>query len=232
MTAVFGYYGKIPALGDFLRGGLSPDFIAEWDGFLQSLLVAGREGLETRWQDCYFSAPIWRFALAPSVCGSMAVAGVTMPSVDRVGRQFPLTLAAQSKAQTAWAAYRSIEASLPDLETIALMMLEDSATVAMLEKRLCALIPISVQEPPKTATVGTARLISHEGSDTGDLIVDGLLADPDPHRSIWVTQLGTSQRAMVLPGLPDGPVEAAVLFDPTHSAWRDSLESDLLEAQS
>ena len=39
-------------------------------------------------------APIWRFALAPGVAGPLPMLGVMMPSVDRVGRQFPLTLAA------------------------------------------------------------------------------------------------------------------------------------------
>src|SRR5262249_23889417 len=38
--------------------------------------------------------PIWRFALSPGLCGAGAATGVLMPSVDRVGRYFPLTIVA------------------------------------------------------------------------------------------------------------------------------------------
>ena len=43
----------------------------------------------------YLTSPVWRFAIAEGVCGSGAYAGVMVPSVDRVGRYFPLTLAVQ-----------------------------------------------------------------------------------------------------------------------------------------
>jgi len=39
------------------------------------------------------SAPVWRFQLAPGVCGPLAWRGLFFASVDRVGRYFPLTLA-------------------------------------------------------------------------------------------------------------------------------------------
>jgi type VI secretion system protein ImpM len=46
------------------------------------------------WLPTWNMAPIWRFALSPGCCGRDAVLGLWMPSVDRVGRQFPLTFAA------------------------------------------------------------------------------------------------------------------------------------------
>jgi type VI secretion system protein ImpM len=39
-------------------------------------------------------APVWRFALPDAMCGPDAILGLWMPSVDRVGRHFPLMLAA------------------------------------------------------------------------------------------------------------------------------------------
>ncbi len=39
-------------------------------------------------------APIWRFLLPAGACGAQAALGVWLPSVDRVGRQFPLALCA------------------------------------------------------------------------------------------------------------------------------------------
>ncbi len=48
-----------------------------------------------RWRDAYLAGPAWRFVLAEGVCGTGAYAGVLMPSVDRVGRCFPLTIVSQ-----------------------------------------------------------------------------------------------------------------------------------------
>ncbi len=39
-------------------------------------------------------APVWRFALPEGMCGPIAILGLWMPSVDRVGRHFPLMFAA------------------------------------------------------------------------------------------------------------------------------------------
>ncbi|MBF3348253.1 type VI secretion system-associated protein TagF, partial [Pseudomonas aeruginosa] len=45
------------------------------------------------WLDAYLTSPLWRFAIAPGLLGGEAVTGVVMPSIDRVGRYFPLTVA-------------------------------------------------------------------------------------------------------------------------------------------
>jgi len=50
------------------------------------------------WLDSYLTAPIWRFLLSSGVCGQMPMLGVMMPSVDRVGRYFPLTVVVELPA--------------------------------------------------------------------------------------------------------------------------------------
>ncbi|MEO0912830.1 MAG: type VI secretion system-associated protein TagF, partial [Pseudomonadota bacterium] len=95
MTSHFGAFGKIPALGDFFRIGLPPAFTEPWDAWVQAGLLAAREAFGADWDGHYNSAPIWRFSLAANLAGAKPVQGVIMCSVDRVGRQFPLTLAAQ-----------------------------------------------------------------------------------------------------------------------------------------
>ena len=92
----FGAYGKMPALGDFFRLGAEREFVTPWDLWLQSTLLAARQDLGEGFEACYMSAPIWRFSLPPGVAGTQGAVGVLMPSVDRVGRQFPLTLLAQT----------------------------------------------------------------------------------------------------------------------------------------
>jgi type VI secretion system protein ImpM len=90
-----GFYGKLPCKGDFLQRRVSQEFVDAWDAWLQQCLFVSREQLQGRWLDAYLTSPIWRFALSDGVCGSGAYAGVMLPSVDRVGRYFPLTLVAQ-----------------------------------------------------------------------------------------------------------------------------------------
>jgi type VI secretion system protein ImpM len=90
-----GLYGKLPSHGDFLRRRTSDEFVEVWDSWLQECVAATRARFGERWLDMYLTSPAWRFVCAPGVCGPDAVIGVMVPSVDRVGRYFPLTLVAQ-----------------------------------------------------------------------------------------------------------------------------------------
>jgi len=88
-----GFFGKTPSLGDFVSRKLPQDFIVPWDAWLQHSITASKQQLDDRWLDVYLTSPIWRFALSPGVCGESAWYGVIIPSVDKVGRYFPFTLA-------------------------------------------------------------------------------------------------------------------------------------------
>jgi type VI secretion system protein ImpM len=90
-----GFFGKLPSHGDFLRRRMSDRFVAVWDGWLQECLAASRAELGDRWLDVYLTSPAWRFACGEGACSAAPVFGVMVPSVDRVGRYFPLTLAAE-----------------------------------------------------------------------------------------------------------------------------------------
>ena len=87
-----GLYGKLPTHGDFLRRRVTDDFVDTWDPWLQHCVANSRAVLGEPWLDIYLTSPVWRFALTPNMCGAAAVAGLLVPSVDRVGRYFPLTL--------------------------------------------------------------------------------------------------------------------------------------------
>ncbi len=89
-----GFYGKLPARGDFVRHGLPRDFIDPWDQWLDGVLSITRSESGDAWLPAYLEAPVWRFALPAGLCGSRPVLGVTMPSVDKAGRYFPITFAA------------------------------------------------------------------------------------------------------------------------------------------
>jgi type VI secretion system protein ImpM len=92
-ATVPGWFGKIPNLGDFASRRLPEGFIRRWDRWLQGGLAQSRGELGEAWIDTYLVAPILRFWVAPGTLGPNAWTGLLMPSVDRVGRHFPLTLA-------------------------------------------------------------------------------------------------------------------------------------------
>ena len=92
-----GFYGKIPARGDFVQAGLPRSFTDPWADWMQRMLAASRAILGEAWLPAWLEAPVWRFMLAPGVCGPDAALGLWLPSVDRIGRYFPLTLALLTK---------------------------------------------------------------------------------------------------------------------------------------
>jgi type VI secretion system protein ImpM len=89
-----GLFGKLPSHGDFLRRRASDAFVDAWDTWLRACLPASREALGERWLNLYLTSPAWRFVCAAGACGPAPVIGLMVPSVDRVGRYFPLTLVA------------------------------------------------------------------------------------------------------------------------------------------
>jgi type VI secretion system protein ImpM len=96
--ASIGFFGKLPCNGDFLQRRMPDGFLDVWDPWLQESIHASRQALQERWLNIYLTSPIWRFVLTSSACGSGAYAGVLAPSVDRVGRYFPLTVVTQIDA--------------------------------------------------------------------------------------------------------------------------------------
>lgn len=89
-----GYFGKVSTHGDFVGRRLPSALVAAWDRWLQACIQASRAQLGERWLDHYLTSPVWRFAVAPGVLDAEGIGGVLMPSVDRVGRYFPLMIAA------------------------------------------------------------------------------------------------------------------------------------------
>ncbi|PKA43460.1 type VI secretion system-associated protein TagF (plasmid) [Rhizobium sullae] len=81
-----GFFGKLPAMGDFVTRGLTASFVGPWDRWITRHLVH-------RFSEGSVSAHLaLRFILGPEAFGPMT--GVVMASADRAGRRFPLTIAA------------------------------------------------------------------------------------------------------------------------------------------
>lgn len=91
-----GLYGKLPAKRDFIAVAAPRPFLAVWEPWLQGSISASRTVLGPAWQEAFLRAPIWRFWLGQEVAGA-AMIGALMPSVDGIGRYFPLTIFAQAE---------------------------------------------------------------------------------------------------------------------------------------
>jgi type VI secretion system protein ImpM len=144
-----GWYGKIPCMGDFVSRRLPASFINTWDLWLQHAIAASRAQLGDRWLDLYLTGPIWRFALMPGALpGNTDMwAGVLMPSVDKVGRYFPLTIALRIEPRPgAMAAAFAAQSWYASLERIALAMLDVDAQPDDLDRNL-AENPFPAPEP-------------------------------------------------------------------------------------
>ncbi|KIC47854.1 type VI secretion system-associated protein TagF [Tateyamaria sp. ANG-S1] len=88
-----GFFGKIPQAGDFVSGGLPRDVETTFDHWLRAAMRESQKSLGRGWLDAFLVTPVWRFVLETGGRGPDPVAGVMMPSVDRVGRYFPLVIA-------------------------------------------------------------------------------------------------------------------------------------------
>jgi type VI secretion system protein ImpM len=120
-----GIFGKLPWLGDFVTRRLPHSFVEPWDDWLQRGMATTREALGDGWLDSFVTAPVWRFLL-PAGSAGPAMAGVLMPSVDRVGRYFPLTLASPLGADPGPEAPLLAAGWFDALERTALAALDDA----------------------------------------------------------------------------------------------------------
>jgi type VI secretion system protein ImpM len=137
-----GFFGKVTSHGDFVGRRLAASFQQGWDGWLQAGMQHSKQALAERWAPTYLSSPIWRFALARGVCGENAWVGLMMPSVDRVGRHFPLTLAACIDGQESLLDCASLHDDwFQDLEELALSSLAEGFSLDDFDTALCNLGP-------------------------------------------------------------------------------------------
>ncbi|MGI3170842.1 type VI secretion system-associated protein TagF [Pseudooceanicola sp. C21-150M6] len=214
--ATFGIFGKISGMGDFLKRGLTPEFCSHWDSWLQDRLPAAQDRLGARWRALYFSAPIWRFHLPAGLIGPAPVMGVIMPSVDRVGREFPLTLAGPAQGQ-GLATHLAADPVFRQLEDAALETLEDGASLDQLEARLKDLAP---GDPPVISGGSDAVLVRGSGALLPVLAVGR--GGGDQEAALWSSQIDGEARLMKTAGLPDLAGFAA-LFDPLADIWTGSV---------
>lgn len=211
MTA--GWYGKLPALGDFAQRRLEQDFITGWDAWLQGGIIESQRILGAEWLATYLRAPVWRFVLASGVLGARSWSGILLPSVDRVGRYFPLTVCAPLPTFN-WSAPETavLDAWMNRIEEAARACLSHDATVAGFESALAAAGTADLAPPPLTAAMLTplkarsraCALPRNPGHPPAfDLLAGEALNELLGGYSLWWDSDGLQARAFA--HLPPGP---------------------------
>ena len=211
-----GWYGKLPTLGDFASRRLEADFIEPWDLWLGDGLQAQRESMGDAWLDAYLQSPPWRFVLMPGVLHGfdpqLLIAGVLMPSVDRVGRYFPLTIAASIPSLPSTAAgYEALLGWMHRLEDTALDALQDDWTIEELEDALSVLAPpagspdapVDHLEPCRAALVAAL-------AGPGEFVAIDDVANRKELAAVFAGVGGMSAQAMPVIGEPIGHPGMAV----------------------
>lgn len=89
MTAIV--WGKLPAHGDFIARGLSAAARDALDDWLAASLAAAQAVLGAGFEHQYDAAQPWRFAEAEA--DGRWLVGALAPSVDAVGRRYPVLVA-------------------------------------------------------------------------------------------------------------------------------------------
>lgn len=135
-----GFFGKVRSHGDFVSRRLPPEMQVPFDAWIQAWLVQSKLELGADWLPIWSRSPLWRFVLAPGVCGPQAWTGVMMPSADRVGRCFPLILATGLRAAPILRDCLTRHACWFDhVEELALSSLGQTFSIASLDGALQAL---------------------------------------------------------------------------------------------
>ena len=88
-----GFYGKLPARGDFVSARVPATFKNTWDDWAQLLVTACKNIANENTTEVWHKLPVYRFYLSAGIAGDNAWVGITLPSQDSVGRLFPFCIA-------------------------------------------------------------------------------------------------------------------------------------------
>ncbi len=208
----FGYFGKLPTLGDFVHQVLPQDFANGWHEWLQQSMASARQALGDDCLTYYLNCPVWKFLLSPGVCGVQAVAGLTIPSVDKVGRYFNFTLATVLPVGIDPCTYAlNNRDGLAELENLALDILEEDYPQQEIELKVRDL---SLQFKTASAAchdieagAGFIRTSQNEAlpfaDHAGGLLSHLITRDLGDYSIWWYGQTGQTRSQMVVcSGLP------------------------------
>lgn len=233
ITNTLGYYGKVPTQGDFISKGLPRSFIEPWDIWLQEAIFTSQRQLGQQWLEYYLTSPIYHFVLSPGICGDTGWLGVVIPSVDKIGRYYPMTISLMIDASINPFVTLQKQQWFARLEQLALSCLHENYSLDVFNQAIGQLqqepighfvnTPSSMQKL-YSQTYHSAWHLSINGEDrlTGLFasMLDSVLKEQCFAYSLWLTQGSEVVQPSFLfaEGLP--PFEGmAALFDGNWQQW-------------
>jgi type VI secretion system protein ImpM len=222
-----GLYGKLPSKRDFVSIETPRNFLNLWEPWLAECLTQSRESLgDTEWREAFGEAPVWRFSLA-SAPGATGLFGAFTPSMDAIGRYFPLTLVAQEAAAAA-ASFAKPEADSCQIwfdaaEEFLLSILEGDCSRDTIDaglKHLGALDGETRDKSPEATSIAFSWLDDDDEANArplGEIFAEGRLRQGATAAGVnyWWT-LGCESyrpRALVQKSMPDPAHFAAMLTE-------------------
>lgn len=219
--ALPGFFGKLPARGDFVGRRLDHGFRSGFDAWLGRSIAASQRGLGAAWLPAYLNAPIWRFVLGPGSCGAPPAVGVVMPSVDRVGRYFPLVLAVQlPDCRSPGRLFRTAAPWFERAEEVVLTSLDDEFDLDAFDREVGGLGLPEYQAGEAGGDRAMRLAFGGDLADTYARILDQVLLGGDVPFSLWWTTGSDRVRASVLmvSGMP-APGSFAAFLDGQWASW-------------
>jgi type VI secretion system protein ImpM len=211
-----GFFGKVPARGDFVSRRVPAALRSDWESWLAALTVAARDALGSSRPDEWLTAPLWHFMLGSGIAPPDGAAGVLVASADRVGRLFPFTIigAVSGSVASDWPALNIWAGAA---EALTLKALTDDFDPDVLDAEL-----ISIGPPPGLACAKMGESTPRGGhwhllfDDDGPHHVgddDSALQFPGPEQSVWYTSGSERVPPMHLRcvKLPDRATAAAMI---------------------
>lgn len=217
-----GVFGKYPGRRDFISVGMPQSILSPLEKWLQAGLATSKEVFGGTWKEMFLVQPIWNFRLGREI-GGIDCLGAFMPSVDGVGRYFPLLLLAYPAERTLgyplwmdldvgnW--FDTVHAAL--LATLTDGNLPDPADIAR-----------SVTEPPSIAIAeGDGKpgsrglkieLREQDKDDIRDVLERQALSFAGNRQSIWWTEGGAhvARQVMIVHGMPEPQIFSDMLGPP------------------
>lgn len=199
----FGIFGKLPQKRDFIALNLPRAVLEPFENWLQSAIAASRHELGPAWQDIYLVSPIWRFWIGADIL-TTACTGALMPSVDSVGRFFPLSIIYFAEPgeeiapppfdpQDVW--YFTIEDRL-----LSVLDPESDVTVERLTEGLSAPVGGMRAPAPMPAHVKRGSVWRSDGGAASEVLTVLMAADywdSMSGRSFWWTNGGSSSGPLI-----------------------------------
>jgi type VI secretion system protein ImpM len=240
-----GYYGKLPTYGDFITKRLPRDFIAPWDEWLQVGIAAAKERLPQEWLTFYLNCPPWKFVLGSGICGEQPCAGVTIPSVDKVGRYFNFTLATMLPLYTVPSQFLIRHFDwLEGLEDLALKALDEELDQDAIESSIAdfGVLPVTGKSarPVYDSDDEFMRLTFHENAETQEqvqaLLHELLLPSRGEDHGFWLQRGSAQVNAQIIctSGMPSKGLFLDMLMkedaqDPVEVPDEGAEDDDILE---